>query len=1311
MKMTSAGLRMLPFLTALALLSALTPTALAQADLSITKTGSPGPLFPGDTVQYTIVVRNLGPNGVIGATVADTFPDSLEDVTFTSVAAGGATGNTAAGTAPIEDTVNMPSGSTITYTAIGTLSAEAVPIDFTVEDLLPDTSALVPLNEWAPICIFSMTYGDAEAAGPVANVAQVTAPTGVTDPVLSNNTSFSIIPVASGERILSEFVCKIKTDPGAGDRSYNAGGGLIPSDIYQFGIFEEDFPVGEAPSGVLDGDDNLVVGRSSGGFAGIPLVFDVDGNIFGSVGNIDTDPDTFEFILDLSDFEIDTSSSEEDAKINYILAVRTSATWRNTATLAYEVDSARMLYPDGRFPITAEGDPVDTYNPDFYGAPPDKLDPGTAYSSSFAVWDITSGPDTNSYEDPEFANAWAHPRRLYTPLAEYRRPRYDALSTAFDLVTGEFLELRQLFPLDQWTPVIGINMHGVHTVRQAGLINVIGPDAISTGPQLKEVNIILTDVGADPNGPAGNGGFNPLKGLETINTDIDSDSADFNPDVSIRTDFGFSGLWVFHDTNNDGVFQQPAQSVDGDGNSTGGVNYGESGDYPMFPEGFQLDGQTPDDRVPGLPTWEYIPFPPGGGDPWWKLRLRLSDFGRRRNTDEEPPAPEVGGWLEPTPDGNKDSFFTGKVNDFFVVVRPDSGYADVNGLPGDGVGMTMGADFRAFIEPRRFNPNTGYLDGGIYVSSQIPTDSLIAEGVYITDAWQADPLWGISEPWWPQRTLNSANAKPARSGAEIHDLVITYEPNNLYARMTDVDYAFGDRLDPGFGLAEFVVDLNSDFYPAFSKWLDPFGLVASSFQNVHAIGVGSWRNFINGNPAADDHLYNVFQYPYETVPFFIPQHDLPPFGPRSGFLPVPPTQPALPDYITWPATLQAGEYPRESQWPLTERAARYLKQHVETQSRPTAMLGINLVGADDAKVNSLTQIKLQQITVAFWGPDFTTADLLALDPNGTSTSSGVLLVEDTSGNGVFGGSITTIDELDLDTPVQLTNLAWKTVPEYVDLTGDGVADDMSGDGVVTAADKAWVLTLRPKTPWILPTIDAPGGHFPAPATTAKSLGDAGTASDGVAYSVEDGDPALADIQAAAEASKSTGKAFWAKEPATISQDAEKAALATKALGPAGHAGDDLFLVVRTSDKLKRFEQFRAVVPSTLPERAVSQRQAGIQLLPQTPISQSIYQKSQPDEGPVQAYYGPVNAAYQPATPWLSYDFGYDMIEANVGCKLVDLTGSGQTIVKNSGDVAVMGIDLSTNRGDATGIAASGNNGAGTPAVFTVAGAGWTAGAF
>jgi uncharacterized repeat protein (TIGR01451 family) len=103
-----------------------TVTAVTQnADLRITKSDGVTTVAPGDTDTYTIVVTNLGPGSVTGATISDAFPLDFEGATYTSIASGGATGNTAVGSGDIADTVNMPSGSSITYTVMGTVSMTA----------------------------------------------------------------------------------------------------------------------------------------------------------------------------------------------------------------------------------------------------------------------------------------------------------------------------------------------------------------------------------------------------------------------------------------------------------------------------------------------------------------------------------------------------------------------------------------------------------------------------------------------------------------------------------------------------------------------------------------------------------------------------------------------------------------------------------------------------------------------------------------------------------------------------------------------------------------------------------------------------------------------------------------------------------------------------------------------------------------------------------------------------------------------------------------------------------------------------------
>src|SRR5581483_3061113 len=100
-----------------------TDTLTGSADLSITKTDGVTSATPGGSVTYTITASNAGPSNATGATVADIFPAALT-CTWTCVGAGGGT-CTASGSGNLNDTVNLPNGGSVTYTASCTISAAA----------------------------------------------------------------------------------------------------------------------------------------------------------------------------------------------------------------------------------------------------------------------------------------------------------------------------------------------------------------------------------------------------------------------------------------------------------------------------------------------------------------------------------------------------------------------------------------------------------------------------------------------------------------------------------------------------------------------------------------------------------------------------------------------------------------------------------------------------------------------------------------------------------------------------------------------------------------------------------------------------------------------------------------------------------------------------------------------------------------------------------------------------------------------------------------------------------------------------------
>jgi uncharacterized repeat protein (TIGR01451 family) len=128
-----------------------TDTARLVCDLVITKTDGQSTYTSGQGLTYTVVVSNIGPSNVTGATVADTFDAALGTPTWTATGTTG-TAFTASGSGNLAQTVSIPTGGSITYTA---------------------TVAKV----------------DPARRGDLVNTATVTAPTAVSDPTPANNTA------------------------------------------------------------------------------------------------------------------------------------------------------------------------------------------------------------------------------------------------------------------------------------------------------------------------------------------------------------------------------------------------------------------------------------------------------------------------------------------------------------------------------------------------------------------------------------------------------------------------------------------------------------------------------------------------------------------------------------------------------------------------------------------------------------------------------------------------------------------------------------------------------------------------------------------------------------------------------------------------------------------------------------------------------------------------------------------------------------------------------------------------------------------
>src|SRR5262249_14535243 len=125
-----------------------------QADLAVSKVGSPDPYVPGAPLTYTIVVSNAGPSNVSNARVQDALPAPLAGFTWTCTPSGaGASCGTAAGSGNLDALGTLPAGTHATFTVSGTVPAGT-------------TAALV-------------------------NTVTVTPPAGVSDPEPVNNSATS----------------------------------------------------------------------------------------------------------------------------------------------------------------------------------------------------------------------------------------------------------------------------------------------------------------------------------------------------------------------------------------------------------------------------------------------------------------------------------------------------------------------------------------------------------------------------------------------------------------------------------------------------------------------------------------------------------------------------------------------------------------------------------------------------------------------------------------------------------------------------------------------------------------------------------------------------------------------------------------------------------------------------------------------------------------------------------------------------------------------------------------------------------------
>ena len=112
-----------------------------QVDLEVTKSDDLVAVIPGQSLTYTIIATNKGPSDVPSATLNDSFPIDPHCNFYTSVASGGATGNTTAGLGDLGETLSMPAGSSVTYKVsctVDTASSGTLPNTATIANSVTD---------------------------------------------------------------------------------------------------------------------------------------------------------------------------------------------------------------------------------------------------------------------------------------------------------------------------------------------------------------------------------------------------------------------------------------------------------------------------------------------------------------------------------------------------------------------------------------------------------------------------------------------------------------------------------------------------------------------------------------------------------------------------------------------------------------------------------------------------------------------------------------------------------------------------------------------------------------------------------------------------------------------------------------------------------------------------------------------------------------------------------------------------------------------------------------------------------------------
>lgn len=136
-----------------------------NADVAVTMSADPPAYTAGAPLSYTITIANAGPANALNTTVVDTFPAIYTDVTWSCAASGGASCS-AEGSGAIAQSVGLPAGGEVIFTATGTIAAGTT--------------------------------------GPISNSATAVVGAPATDPDTSNNTATLLLDAAGNDTIFAD---------------------------------------------------------------------------------------------------------------------------------------------------------------------------------------------------------------------------------------------------------------------------------------------------------------------------------------------------------------------------------------------------------------------------------------------------------------------------------------------------------------------------------------------------------------------------------------------------------------------------------------------------------------------------------------------------------------------------------------------------------------------------------------------------------------------------------------------------------------------------------------------------------------------------------------------------------------------------------------------------------------------------------------------------------------------------------------------------------------------------------------------------